>query len=226
MQKKKPVHKIVFSGGPCAGKTTACEEVKKVFEQRGFQVMIVPEAAKLLVESGAMILMDKLTADERIQFQEMVVKMVIHFEDYFVKLAEMSGQPSIVVCDRGTMDVRAYMSKDEFECMLDNEGWTTQYLRDKRYDNVIYMITAADGAEEFYSLANNVARHETAEQAKALDARTLIGWEGHSSITILRNNKGETFEDKITKVIETVESIVGHKEPSKKLEKYLVKDGN
>lgn len=111
-KKKKAVHKIVFSGGPCAGKTTACEEVKKVFEQRGFQVMIVPEAAKILVESGAMILMDRLTADERIHFQEMIVKMVIHFEDYFVKLAEMSGQPSIVVCDRGTMDVQAYMSKD------------------------------------------------------------------------------------------------------------------
>lgn len=43
--------------------------------------------------------------------------------------------------------------------MLDNEGWTTNYLRDKRYDEVIYMITAADGAEKFYSLENNVARH-------------------------------------------------------------------
>lgn len=158
-KKKKSVHKIVFSGGPCAGKTTACEEVKKVFEQRGFQVMIVPEAAKLLVESGAMIIMSRLTTDERIQFQEMVVKLVIHFEDYFVKLAEMSGQPSIVVCDRGTMDGQAYMSKDEFECMLDNQGWTVQYLRDKRYDEVIYMITAADGAEKFYTLENNVARH-------------------------------------------------------------------
>ena len=41
-KKRKPIHKIVFSGGPCAGKTTACEEVKKVFEPRGYKVMIVP----------------------------------------------------------------------------------------------------------------------------------------------------------------------------------------
>lgn len=41
--------------------------------------MIVPEAAKILVESGAMILMDRLTADERIQFQTLVVKQVLHF---------------------------------------------------------------------------------------------------------------------------------------------------
>lgn len=82
--------------------------------------MIVPEAAKILVESGAMILMNRLTAEERIQFQTMVIRMVIHFEDYFVRLAEMSNQPAIIVCDRGTMDVQAYMSKDEFECMLDN----------------------------------------------------------------------------------------------------------
>lgn len=40
----------------------------------------------------------------------------------------MSGLPSIVVCDRGTMDVQAYMNKEEFECMLDNNGWTANYL--------------------------------------------------------------------------------------------------
>jgi hypothetical protein len=109
--KKQPIHKIVLSGGPCAGKTTAADEIKRVFEKKGFKVMIVPEAAKILVESGAMILMDRLTADERIQFQTLIVKQVLHFEDYFVRLAEMSGLPSIVVCDRGTLDVQAYMGK-------------------------------------------------------------------------------------------------------------------
>ncbi len=33
-------------------------------------------------------------------------------------------------------------------------------LRDKRYDSVIFMVTAADGAEEHYTLSNNIARSE------------------------------------------------------------------
>ena len=37
-------------------------------------------------------------------------------------------------------------------------------LRDQRYDAVIHMISAADGAAEFYGY-DNVARHETIEQA-------------------------------------------------------------
>ena len=187
--------------------------------------MIVPEIAKILVESGAMIQMNRLSAEERIKFQTLVVKAVVHFEDYFVRLAEMSGEPAIVVCDRGTLDVRAYMTTEEFECMIDDEGWTVNQLRDRRYDEVVYLVTAADGADEFYSLSNNVARHETAEEARALDGRTLAAWSGHSNLTILRNNRGETFEDKMDKVISLVERIVGHKEPCKRVEKYLLSKG-
>jgi hypothetical protein len=34
------------------------------------------------------------------------------------------------------------------------------YLRDRRYDLVLHMVTAADGAEKFYNLSNNLARYE------------------------------------------------------------------
>lgn len=60
--------------------------------------------------------------------------------------------------------------------MLDNAGWDVDYLKKRRYDEVIFMVTAANGAEQFYTLANNIARHETAEQARELDKRTLAGW--------------------------------------------------
>lgn len=38
-------------------------------------------------------------------------------------------------------------------------------LRDRRYDAVIHMVTAADGAEKYYTLANNEARYEDAKTA-------------------------------------------------------------
>ena len=42
------------------------------------------------------------------------------------------------------------------------------------------MVTAADGAEKFYSGDNNVARYETVEEA----------WVGHPHFSIIENLKG------------------------------------
>ena len=44
--------------------------------------------------------------------------------------------------------------------MLDEVGLNTVTLRDKRYDAVLHMVTAANGAEEFYDLESNHARWE------------------------------------------------------------------
>jgi hypothetical protein len=39
-------------------------------------------------------------------------------------------------------------------------------LRDRRYEAVIHMMTAAEGAEEFYTGENNEARYESLEEAR------------------------------------------------------------
>ena len=44
--------------------------------------------------------------------------------------------------------------------MLDQYNMNEVYLRDRRYDLVLHMVTAADGAEKFYNLSNNIARYE------------------------------------------------------------------
>ena len=44
-------------------------------------------------------------------------------------------------------------------------GVTEIDLRDKRYDQVIHLETAASGAEKFYSLATNSTRTEPVAQA-------------------------------------------------------------
>jgi hypothetical protein len=36
-------------------------------------------------------------------------------------------------------------------------------LRDARYEGVIHLVTAADGAEEFYETDTNEARYESLE---------------------------------------------------------------
>jgi hypothetical protein len=44
-------------------------------------------------------------------------------------------------------------------------------------------VTAANGAEPFYTLENNETRLESAEEARRLDDRVLRAWVGHPRLT-------------------------------------------
>jgi hypothetical protein len=46
-----------------------------------------------------------------------------------------------------------------WQVLIDEMGFNTIQLRDNRYDAVIHLVTAANGAGEYYSL-DNVARYE------------------------------------------------------------------
>jgi len=52
------------------------------------------------------------------------------------------------------------------------------------------MVTAADGAEKFYTFENNVARYESLEEAVKLDKRLINAWVGHPNFSIIENLKG------------------------------------
>lgn len=52
----------------------------------------------------------------------------------------------------------------------------------RRYDAVIHLVSAAIGAEKYYTTENNAARTETIEEAQALDFRVLNAWVGHPTI--------------------------------------------
>jgi len=49
-------------------------------------------------------------------------------------------------------------------------GWNVYQLRDKRYDLVLHMVTAADGAPDFYNKSNE-ARYESVEEATNVDKK-------------------------------------------------------
>ena len=51
-------------------------------------------------------------------------------------------------------------------------------LRDARYDQVVHMMTAASGAEDYYQTENNPARSEGLTLARELDNKAAIVREG------------------------------------------------
>ena len=69
-------------------------------------------------------------------------------------------------------------SKEEWDEIIGSVGYNRVQIRDERYDQVIHMMTAADGAETFYQLSNNKTRSEGLELAierdkKAADVRRV-----------------------------------------------------
>lgn len=107
---KYPVYKIVVTGGPCGGKSSSFDRIRKVFTEKGFRVLCVPEINTMIVLGGVAGLIPRLTNRELLLYETYLIRFQMFAEDYFTKLAQMANQPAIVLCDRGTMDAYAYMT--------------------------------------------------------------------------------------------------------------------
>eukprot|EP01017_Pseudomicrothorax_dubius_P004048 TRINITY_DN1072_c0_g1_i1.p2 TRINITY_DN1072_c0_g1~~TRINITY_DN1072_c0_g1_i1.p2 ORF type:complete len:494 (+),score=140.30 TRINITY_DN1072_c0_g1_i1:36-1484(+) len=218
-----PIFKICITGGPCAGKTSALSFLNEKLSERGFKVFTVPETPTLTMQGGGMIIMGNLTQDKIIRFQTLLIKTQMNMEDYFVDLAILNGQPAVVLCDRGVMDPSAYMTPEQFQALLDEQGWNKVSLRDRRYDLVIHMVTAADGAEEYYTLANNQARYENdLSVAIETDRKTQNAWVGHPHLMIIDNTTEKGFDKKLSRVLESIGKALGLPTASKFFRKFLI----
>ncbi|KAK7194236.1 AAA domain containing protein [Novymonas esmeraldas] len=205
LESKHRVYRICLTGGPCAGKSTMLSAIQARIPQRtGFRVMCVPEAATLLV-TGGMQWDGRLAVPQQLA----LLRTQLSLEDQFYALATASGVPTIVVSDRGTMDGRAFCTEAQFHEILRGVGSTVDVLRD-RYDAVIHMVTAANGAEEFYNL-DNPARYEDLAGARASDLRLQEMYVGHPMFRLLDNTG--TFEEKIERGLQVVCQVV-HKDQS------------
>ena len=117
------------------------------------------------MKGGAFIQTGKMTLSKAVRFQINLMKLQMSLEDNFIQIAMSSDQPSIILCDRGVMDGSAYTDENVWQAILDETGWSTMQLRDRRYEAVIHLVTAAQGATEFFTNQNNEARYESIEEA-------------------------------------------------------------
>ena len=83
-------------------------------------------------------------------------------------------------------------------------------LRDHRYDAVLHLVTAADGAEAFYASLNNEARYESIPEAVEKDKKIRDAYFGHRNWNIISNNVPD-FNTKINKAKEAIQHILGHR---------------
>ena len=70
------------------------------------------------------------------------------------------------------------------------------------------MVSAAKGAEEFYTIENHTSRKEGIEEAKDRDTKAAEAWVGHPNVDIV-DNRGADFESKIKYLISKVAWSIG-----------------
>ncbi len=212
------ITKIVLTGGPCAGKTTALARVNEHFSSMGYQVFTLPEVPTLFSTAGFNFLTDNRSF--HYQAEKAVLRLQMEMEDRFVEMCSACDKPVIIVCDRGAMDISAYLTPDLWQAIMDEEGTNTVQLRDSRYDAVLHLVSAANGAEKFYTTATNQHRSETIEQARELDMKVSSAWTGHPHLRIIGNE--EDFENKIRSVLTEISSLLGLPAPIDEERKYIV----
>lgn len=213
------IHRIVLTGGPCGGKTTALSRITERLASLGYRVFVVPEMATLFMAGGVAL----RGLDEGALFgtERAVLDAQIALEEAFQRAAELCGAPAVVIFDRGAMDFQAYLPARLWQAMLDEMHQSVVSLRDRRYDAVIHLVTAADGAEGFYSSETNRLRSEDAAQARLLDQALQRAWTGHAHFRVI-DNSGD-FEDKMRRVMQAIARIVGVPEPVEVERKFLLR---
>lgn len=210
------ISKIVLTGGPCAGKTTALTWINNYFRDRGYIVLFVPETATELIPNG----IAPWTCKDNYDFQYAVFKLQKTKEALFEQMAKgMNAEKILIVCDRGILDNKAYMKNSEFKRIL-KEFNTTEVVERDSYDAVFHLVTAAKGKEKFYTLDNNNARTETIEEARNLDDKIISSWTGHPHLRIIDNSTD--FEQKLEKLLKEIASFLGEPVPYEIERKYLI----
>lgn len=197
----KKFKKIVITGGPCAGKTTALDVIRKTYEEKGYTVVIVPETATELLYGGVAI--DSM---ETRLFQKTLLELQLHKEECFLKAVnDMKHEKIVVFFDRGAIDGKGYMKDEEFIQNLNELGLSETELFN-RYDAVICLETAAKAPGNLYQTENNFVRFESQEEAIFVDQRLYEVWHTHQNFMLIHADTD--FDKKIDNLLNTIESIL------------------
>lgn len=212
--------KIVLTGGPCAGKTTALKSIQEYLESKNIPVITVPESATELILNG---IVPNLVSVYN--FQKLVIKKQVSKEEIaetYAKLFAKDKPMCVIIYDRGIMDNKAYVeNQEEFDDLLKKFELNEIDVLDN-YDLILNLLSTATCKPEAYNFENK-ARTEKIEASKELDKRTSNAWIHHRNIETLSSDI--PLEDEIGIIIQIIDSYLNNNQ-IKKINKYLLDDNS
>jgi len=184
--------RIVLTGGPGGGKTTALDLIRREFAG---QIASVPEAATMIFSGGIS------RTDNPIEITSQQIA-IFNLQKNLEDIQRAMHPDCLILCDRGSLDGLAYWpgtEEDFFNKMrssLENEIG--------RYDAVIFFETAAKSGQAIKS--NNPIRNESEQKAIELDKKLQRIWSRHPNFNFVGSS--ESFIKKVMFGINTIEGVI------------------
>ncbi len=188
------VFRIALTGGPCAGKTTVLDELKKIYSSKGYNIIAVPESSRELLSDGA-------SRADMLEFETQVAKRQLENEDKAEQL--INNTDTIIFYDRGLNDAFGYLDDADKKRLKQSigissiEAWS-------RYDAVIFLETSA--LSDNYESDN--FRIENSDDAVKCHFNTLNEWVGHPHLRYIKSEKN--IADKLNNVVREIECIINN----------------
>ncbi|MFT6927202.1 MAG: putative ATPase [Psychromonas sp.] len=192
MNKLNIKRRIVLTGGPGGGKTTALDLFQRELQGK---IASVPEAATMIFSGG---IERSMLAEVTCAQQIAIFNLQRHLED----IQRKTNPDCLILCDRGCLDGLAYWPRSE-EDFFKTMNTSLSYEL-SRYDAVIFFETAAKSGQEIKS--NNPVRNESAEKAIVLDQKLQQIWSQHSNFNLVSSS--ESFIKKIMFGITTIDNVI------------------
>jgi predicted ATPase len=195
--------RIVLTGGPGGGKTTAADLFRREIGER---VVLVPEAATMVFSGGFPRSTQPLAVHAA---QRAIYEVQRNLEDVQAALYP----DRVLLCDRGTVDGAAYWPGEPHH-FFDDIGSTLEREL-VRYDAVIFFESAAVGGMGIEG--GNPVRNESLEKAVELDGKLRALWMKHPKFVLVPHNP--SFFKKISyglAVLDGIVSEIGSKKHSRK----------
>ena len=180
--------RVVLTGGPGAGKTAVLELIRQSFCEH---VKVLPEAASIVFGGG-------FPREDDVDCKR-AAQRAIFFVQRELEITADVHNPTIVLCDRGTLDGLAYWPGPMEDFW--SAAKTTLAEQLARYDAVIHLRTPA--LELGYNHQNRL-RIESATVAAEIDERIFRAWETHPRRFVVES--AAEFLDKAAKTIEILRS--------------------
>jgi len=184
--------RIVLTGGPGGGKTTAADLFRREIGER---VVVVPESATLLFSGGF-----PRTAEPTARASAQCA--IYHVQRGLEDVQSARYPDRILLCDRGTVDGAAYWpagAQDFFTAVGSSEERELS-----RYDAVIFFETAAAGGLSVEG--GNPTRIESNAEALELDQRLRALWSKHERFVVVPHHP--SFVKKILFGLSALEKLV------------------
>lgn len=213
--------KCVLTGGPCGGKSSAAEIIKREALKAGYRCLFIPEVYTIVVANGVEYPKEE-DEEELLDFHKVMLKMQLQMEDSFTEFAEQysaKGENVLILLDRGFIDNKSYVPTQLWKMVLNHFRYSSDEAVMNRYDIVLHLKSVAVDARHYYSIEGHTTRLETADEAQKLDELLSEAWEPHpqhfsidnsmiTTATETTHTQEESFNWKMKRVWETLEPFL------------------